>query len=79
MAIQGNNGSPEIQTMYTEFTKNYLVYEAVSYRLLTIYEAQTETRHGQPCMKTEYEYDGASTRILKSKESSAVWDSAWDI
>lgn len=79
MAIQNDNGSPTIETMYSEFAKNYLVYEAVTFRLLTIYEAPTHALHGQPCMRTDYEYDGASTRILKSKESSAVWDSAWDI
>lgn len=74
-----SNGQAEIETTYSQFTKTFSVYEAVTFRLLTIYEAPTHAANNAPCTRTDYEYDGASTRILKSKESSANWDATWDI
>lgn len=74
-----SSGQAEILSTISQFTKTFIVYEAVTFRMLTIYEAPTDAGDQAPCTRTDYEYDGASTRILKSKEQSALWDATWDI
>lgn len=61
-----------------EGIKMYITYD-VSNRMEYVYEAPTEAEHGDPCLKTQYAYDGATTRIEKMKESKTTWDSSWDI
>jgi hypothetical protein len=58
--------------------KIYRIYD-VSNRIEYQYECVTTTAHGEPCLKTQYEYDGASTRVLKLKETLDVWDSSYEI
>lgn len=74
-----SNGQAEIKTTYSEFTKTFSVYDPTSFLLVTIYEAPTHAINNAPCTRSDYVYDGASTRILKTKESSANWDSTWDV
>lgn len=61
-----------------EAVKQYVVFD-VSFRMVATYVALTDAVHGAVCLKTEYAYDGNSSRIIKMKESLATWDSAWDI
>lgn len=77
--MSGSNGQAEILSTYSQYTKTFSVYEAVTFRLLTIYEAPTDAADGTPCTRSDYVYDGVSTRILKTKESSANWDASWDV
>jgi hypothetical protein len=61
-----------------EGCKQYLTYDA-SNRMEIVYEAPTDFENGAPCLKTQYVYDGTSTRVIKMKESIATWSSSWDI
>ncbi len=80
MSGSGSNGQAEIKTIYSQFTKTFSVYEvATPFRITELYEAVTEAANGTPCTKTSFTYDGASTRILKTKEESFLWDATWDI
>lgn len=67
-----------IGTHLHEAIKYYATYDA-SNRLEYTYVAQVETVNGGQCMKTQYVYDGTSTRVVKMKESKTTWNSAWDI
>jgi hypothetical protein len=62
----------------SESVKTYSVYDG-SNRLIQFYEAHTDASDGDKCRLTTYTFDGASDRLLKSKESLATWSSAWDI
>lgn len=55
--------------------KLFRVYDG-SNRVQYQYEAITHAVDGDPCMRTEYVYDGVSTRLLKMKETIDVWVSA---
>ena len=61
-----------------ELVKQYFEYD-VSLRCTAMYTAGSDQVDGGPCMKTEYEYDGSSSRIAKRKESNSTWDDTWDI
>ena len=65
-------------TLGREVLKVYRVYDG-SDRLTEQYEALANAIHGGPALKTEYVYDGATTKVLKMKESLTTWDSSWDI
>lgn len=61
-----------------EAVKMYIVYDG-SNRMVETYTAIYDAVDGQQCLKTEYAYDGASTRITKMQESLSNWDESWDI
>jgi len=44
-----------------------------------VYTAPTGATDTTPCSKTQYVYDGATTKVVKMKESISAWDSDWDI
>lgn len=67
-----------VNTHMQEAVKTYSVYDG-SQRLTAYYVALSDAAHGTQCMVTNYTYDGVSTRVLKTKEALATWDSAWDI
>lgn len=75
---QDGNGQLDIKTSRNQFIKTWHVYDG-SFRLTDTYEVATDAVNGTPCFHTEYVYDGASTRIIKTKESRDVWDSTWDV
>lgn len=77
-AVADTEGDILLQTLGREIMKVYRVYDG-SDRLVTQYEAVANCEHGKPCVKTEYTYVGATTRIEKMKESQATWDSSYDI
>jgi pyruvate carboxylase len=58
--------------------KVFRVFDGTN-RLVTQYEAGTDAAAGDDCLRTDYGYDGATTRILKLKESIAQWDASWDL
>lgn len=74
-----SNGQANLKTSFGQYIKTYSVYDPISFLLTEFYEAPADAADGTPCMVTYFEYDGASTRVLKQKEADAVWDSAWDI
>jgi hypothetical protein len=47
--------------------------------MVAVYEARANAADGDPCLKTEYQYDGATTRIQKMHESEDEWDATWDV
>lgn len=61
-----------------EAVKQYIVYDGFN-RMSETYVALSDSEHGTPCLKTEYVYAADSARVIKLKESIAVWDSAWDV
>lgn len=72
------NDNGLLKTSLHEPRKCFLVYD-INGRCTDIYEARSNAVAGDPCMHTQYEYDGSSARVLKSKETEADWDAAWDI
>lgn len=61
-----------------EAVKTYSTYDG-SNRLEYHYTALADAEHGAQCLVTQYTYDGGSSRVQKTKESLATWDSSWDI
>ena len=61
-----------------EAIKQYIAYDMLS-RMEFHYVALADAADGDPCLATQYEYDGTSGRVLKVKEYLSNWDEAWDI
>lgn len=77
MAIN-SHVSDMVSTHFEEGIKSICVYDA-SDRLEFHYVANIDAEDGDLCMATQYTYVGTSTRVEKTKESKALWQSAWDI
>lgn len=67
-----------VESHAREAIKQYIVYDG-SGRMTETYTALTNAKDGDQCMKTQYAYDGATTRVIQMKESLTTWDSSWDI
>lgn len=67
-----------LQSLNSNAVKSKSFYDG-SNRVITRYETVTNAVHGQPCLRTDYTYVGATPNVDASKESMATWDSAWDI
>jgi len=67
-----------ITAIRNEPVKVFRVYDG-SNRVSIQYEAITHALNGDPCMKTEYMYDGTTQRVLKMKESVDTWLSSFDM
>jgi hypothetical protein len=76
--MAGEDRTSRLKTTAYELVKQYVSYDG-SDRTEYVYTAHTDAVHGTPCTVTQYEYVGASARVLKRKESNATWDSSWDI
>lgn len=61
-----------------EAVKTYSAYDG-SNRIVGFYVAPANAKNGDQCQLTVYAYDAATTRVLKTKEILATWDSTWDI
>jgi hypothetical protein len=61
-----------------EAIKFHYVYDGNG-RLIDAYEAATAAVNGQSCLRTRYTYDGATSRVVGSKEELSTWDETWDI
>lgn len=61
-----------------EIIKVYRVYDG-SDRVQSQYEAYAHTLDGETCLRTDYTYVAASTRVEKMQEYVDVWSSAYDI
>jgi hypothetical protein len=73
------NDNKNLKTLFHEPMKTYSVYDGIG-RLTEYYQARANTEDGDPCLLTEYAYvDPTSSRIEKTCESNATWDSSWDI
>lgn len=66
-----------LQSIKNEPVKMFRIYDG-SNRVQTQYEAITHAKDGDPCMRSDYVYDGASARVVQMKETVDLWDSAWD-
>lgn len=64
-----------LQSIRNEPVKMYRSYDG-SNRVQYQYEAITHAKDGDPCMRSEYVYDGVSTRVVKMKETIDVWVTA---
>jgi len=69
-----NNVKSFLQAIRHEAVKLYREYDA-SNRVSFQYEALHTAEDGDPCMVTEYQYDGLSNRVTKMREYVGVWDS----
>ena len=67
-----------LRTLSKEVVKVFKVYDG-SDRLITQYEAMANAIDQAVCLKTEYTYVGATTRVEKMNESLGVWLLAYDI
>ena len=67
-----------VPSQLNEAIKTWSVYDG-SNRLVSFYTADTDAVNGQTCLLTRYTYDGATSRILGSKEELSTWNSAWNI
>lgn len=64
-----------LSAIRNEAVKMYRTYDG-SNRPEFQYEAITHAGDGAPCMVTQYVYDGASSRVIKMKETIGTWVSA---
>jgi hypothetical protein len=67
-----------LTSLKNEVVKVFKVYDG-SDRLIEQYEALANAPDQAPCLKTEYTYIGATTKVEKMKESRGVWLAAYDI
>lgn len=67
-----------LKSQLHELVKQYISYD-VSDRPEYVYTASSDAADGTPCTVTQYVYDGATSRVLKRKESYSNWDASWDI
>ena len=67
-----------LHALSNEVVKIYRIYDG-SDRLVTTYETLANYEDGQPALKTEYTYIGATDKLEKMKESMDVWSSAYEI
>jgi hypothetical protein len=74
-SFEKERATHELISHFKEAVKQYIVYD-VSNRMTTVYVARTDAGDGDPCLRTDYTYAGASNRIIKMKESLDTWVSA---
>jgi hypothetical protein len=67
-----------LKSQMHELIKSYTTYDGSS-RPQYIYVAQAGAANGDSCIRTEYTYDGVSSRVVKRLESYQLWSSAYDI
>jgi len=67
-----------LKTHAKEMVKEYIAYDG-SNRMEYLYTAIANASDGDPCLRTQYAYDGVSTRIVKRQETESTWNSSWDI
>jgi len=67
-----------LRTLAKEVVKVFKIYDG-SDRLITQYEAVANAADNAVCLKTEYTYIGATTKVEKMKESLSVWLAAYNI
>lgn len=76
--MSANNDNSQLKTGMHEPVKQFQIFD-VTGRVTHLYEARANAEDGDPCMLTQYSYDGVSSRIEKTLESVDSWDSDWDI
>ncbi len=74
----GTQNTAKLKSHAHEYVKQYMVYDG-SNRMTDLYTAYIDAADGESCMRTQYEFDGSSARIVKRKESNSTWDSSWEI
>ena len=76
--IYENTASDFIKPHAQEAIKQYMTYDGNN-RMEYVYVAIATAEDGDPCMVTQYVYDGLSNRVIKMKESLSTWQAAWDV
>lgn len=64
-----------IQSKLNEGIVTYSSYDVVG-RLVKLDEAPIYVLNGDPCLVTEFKYDGATTKLVATKEYVSTWNSA---
>lgn len=73
-----NRTSIGISSLVKELIKQRFVYD-LSNRVVEIYEAATDAKNGDPCVRTRYNYDLVVTsRVIGMVEEPSSWDSSWE-
>ena len=67
-----------LEALGREIMKVKRFYDGSS-RVTSQYEAFANAIDGQPCIRTDYTYVGATTNVDAMKESMSTWQAAWDI
>lgn len=75
MSAQDSKVKDFLQAIKNEPLKLYRTYDGNN-RVEFQYEAITHAEDGDPCMVTQYVYDGLSTRVVKMQETIGTWVSA---
>lgn len=78
MAIGEFNNRDMLKALKLEALKEYREYDG-SFRVIAVYQANTDADNNDLCLKTEFVYDGTSSRVIKKKESLVPWQSSWNI
>ena len=76
--VSDSKGDQILNSLKNEIVKVFKVYDG-SDRLIEQYEALANTVANGPCLKTDYTYVGATTRVEKMKESIGVWLASYEI
>jgi hypothetical protein len=66
-----------LKTHLQETVKSHMVWDG-SGRMATHYTADADSADGDPCIRTDYQYDGTTGRTTGMKESLSTWDEDWD-
>ena len=74
----GIHANDFISSHLREAVKQFIEYDEHN-RMVRTYTAVSDADVGDQCTMTEYAYSGTSTRIIKMRESLAVWQPGWDI
>lgn len=64
-----------LKSIKSEPLKLYRVFDGLN-RVQYQYETITHMENNGPCMRTEYVYDGTSSRVVKMKETIDTWVTA---
>ena len=65
-----------VKTHSNEAIKQYVTYSGGNIQY--VYECRANTDDGDPCIRTEYVYNG-SNQMTKMKETLDTWLAAYDI
>lgn len=76
--MAGEDRTSRLLTTAHELVKQYVVFDGQD-RPEYIYTAHTDAPNGTPCTRTQFVYVGTSSRVVKRKETNAVWNSSYDI
>lgn len=57
--------------------KTHIEYDLEG-RTSLVYEANHNAKNNDPCLVTQYIYQGVTTKVVGTKEALSNWDTSWD-